>query len=176
MDSAANCMATWDRSRCRDIRKCNVGIKSADDDAYFVCTEVGTVTIAVLNKKTGRCRRLTVRNVLISPKFPFHIIVRDRAIRAEVHCVQVEGGELMAILQLQEQPTAACMRRMQRLLRSNTCHHVNSKLYFFDENEQQHSVETATIAAARARVRAAGCRRPLFDPCASGTCFEYVRP
>ena len=140
MDSAATCMATWDRSRCRDVRKCNVGIKSADDDAYFVCTEVG-----VLNKKTGRCRRLTVRDVLISPKFPFHII--SEIVLFEQKCTAYKGENSWQFFNSKRRPL---LHASQRLLRSNTCHHVNSKLYFVDEAEQRHSMETATIAAARA--------------------------
>ena len=80
IDLSASCHLHGDHDvghyRCRDVRKCNVDIKSSDDDAYFLCTEMDTTTITCFNENTGRRRRLNVimSNVLISPKFTFHIM------------------------------------------------------------------------------------------------------
>ena len=71
VDSAATANATWDRGSCTDIVECNVGIKSADDSAHFVCKEKGTKTLMAFDNDTGRVRKITMSDVLISPKFPF---------------------------------------------------------------------------------------------------------
>jgi hypothetical protein len=76
IDGASTTMATWDRARCFNIRKCSVqifGSNSSDGAGKLVCTEMGDTNITTYNKATGKRAVTLVTNVLISDAFPFHI-------------------------------------------------------------------------------------------------------
>ena len=74
VDGAATTFATYDRSKCFNIRPCNVAIfgPNSKDDS-FTGTKMGDAHICVVDKATGDSNMMLVSDVLISEAFPFHI-------------------------------------------------------------------------------------------------------
>lgn len=143
-DGAATTSASWARHRCYDIRPCKVGIRSADDDTFFVCTEIGSMDFVVTNEDTGRPCKVTLLDVLISPKFPFHIVSEIKLFEKGCTATKSHGSWKFFT------PSGGfLMRASQRLLNTGQGR-VNEKLYFIDEHPATETVSDATVAPLKA--------------------------
>ena len=143
-DGAATTSATWARHKCYNIRECKVGIRSADDDTFFVCTEMGSVDLIVVNNDTGRLHKVTLLDVLISPKFPFHIV--SEIVLFEKKCKASESDGSWTFFR---PSNGFLMHASQRLLKKSQGR-VNEKLYFIDEAPSSGAASEARVVVTRA--------------------------
>lgn len=73
VDGAATAHASWDQGGCYDIEPCKVLIKHADSSSNFEVRKKGK-RLLELEDEHGRRIKVVMANVLISDKFPFHIL------------------------------------------------------------------------------------------------------
>ena len=127
VDGAATTFATYDRTKCFNIRPCNVSIFGPNDKDSFSCTEMGDALISVINKSTGKIDDILATDVLINEAFPFHIF--SEILAFEKHCTAVKS---LGSWQFLTPNKDTLFHASQRLLKSGSTH-SDVKLYFIDE-------------------------------------------
>jgi len=83
VDPSASMHATYDRSKCSNIRACKVVVSCPalpGLETSFVCTEVGDLSCSFLNDD-GTSVNFTLVNVLIHNAFPYHIVSERAALK-----------------------------------------------------------------------------------------------
>ena len=133
VDGAATTCATYDRSKCFNIRPCKVAIHGPNSKDSFFCEEMGDTIIQAVDKATGELRQLKVSDVLISEAFPFHIF--SEILAFEKHCTAVKSRGSWQFLSPSKKPL---FHASQHLLGNTNeiCPGSRSdiKLYFIDEH------------------------------------------
>ena len=127
VDGAATTFATYDRTKCFNIRPCSVSIFGPNSKDSFSCTEMGDALISVINKSTGKTDEILATDVLISEAFPFHIF--SEILAFEKHCTAVKS---LGSWQFLTPNKETLFHASQRLLKSGSTH-SDVKLYFIDE-------------------------------------------
>lgn len=172
VDGAATITATWDRTRCHDIRACKVNVDGPNtEDTGFVCTEMGATYISAFDKATGETVMILVHDVLINPAFPFHIFSEIKAFKAGATATKREGS-----WQFYAASGKPLLHASQRLL--GTQGSGNVELYFIDAppvpvvkvQQVQHSVKGVTDLTGAPRRGASQGRLAGADPRAAGAC------
>jgi len=86
MDSGATCCATYSENDCTDIHSCNISVTAAGSS--FIVTKMGTAVVNALDEQ-GRVQKVTFRNCLISPKFPYKLLALQ-LFTSKGHQIQME--------------------------------------------------------------------------------------
>ena len=58
VDGASTTFATFDRTRCSNIRPCSVTIFGQNDEDTFVCKELGDCSVDTYDKQTGKVGKM----------------------------------------------------------------------------------------------------------------------
>jgi hypothetical protein len=74
MDGASTSCATWDKSICFNVRSVSIKVTGSDNSSYFMCTSIGDTYVPVYCRTEDTTFRMLVKDVLISEKFPTHIL------------------------------------------------------------------------------------------------------
>jgi hypothetical protein len=131
VDGAATSMAIYDRSRCFNIRKCNVqifGSNSAVEEGKMMCTEIGDTYLTAYDRDSGKSSTTHLTNVLISELFPFHIFSEIVAFDRGNTCIKAKNTWTFYA------NGAFVMHASQRLLNDPSLRgRSDSKLYWVDE-------------------------------------------
>jgi hypothetical protein len=90
-DGGSTAFATYDRTRCTNIKSCKVLIAGPDaEHKSFTCHEKGETDIVVTGPQ-GEAVKLHIVDVLISAHFPFHIFSEIEALRQGATCYKEQG-------------------------------------------------------------------------------------
>ena len=90
LDSGATSSATYDATDCTEVEDCSITITAAG--CSFVVYKKGTARIPVMDKN-GNSQTISVKNCLISEKFPFKLLA-IQALAKKGHSVLMEGDEI----------------------------------------------------------------------------------
>jgi hypothetical protein len=123
VDGASTTFATYDRTRCFNVRECKVNIFGPNSRDSFICTEVGDCHINTYDKDTGNTGQMLATNVLISANFPFHIF--SEILAFEKRCTATKALGSWQFFSPDERPL---FHASQSLLDDGV------KLYFVDES------------------------------------------
>ena len=139
VDGAATVMATWDRTKCINIRACNVSIDGPNSQDSFVCKEMGDAYIYAINEDGSEVRILAT-GVLIDAAFPFHIFSEIKVFKTHATAIKKLGS-----WQFNKANGEPLFHASQRLLNMGKSGDV--ELYFIDESPPKQGEHF--IAAAR---------------------------
>ena len=135
VDGAATTCATYDRSKCFNIRPCKVSIHGPNSKDSFFCEEMGDTIIQTVDKARGDLHQLKVTDVLISESFPFHIF--SEILAFEKHCTAVKSRGSWQFLSPSKKPLFHASQQLldkSNKLCSRTGIRSDIKLYFIDEH------------------------------------------
>ncbi len=128
VDGAATTFATYDRSRCFNIKPCSIAIFGPNDEDTFTCTEMGDCYITTYDKDACTTSQMLATDVLISPNFPFHIF--SEILAFEKHCTASKSLGSWQFYSPQNKPLFHASQR----LRQGGGGHSDMRLYFIDDS------------------------------------------
>jgi hypothetical protein len=145
VDGAATTMATYDRTKCVNIRACHVVIHGPNgNDDTFICKEMGDAHITAYDKVTGKTTSLIASDVLISDAFPFHIFSEIVAFKR--HCTATKK---LGSWQFNAPGGGPLFHASQSLLGTNkSVGNSDVELYFIDEAPVGQDTQAPAVAAS----------------------------
>ena len=123
VDGASTTSATFDESRCFNIRECAVTVRGPNSKDSFLVTKIGSTAFNIMT--AGRKTRLSVDNVLISERFPFHILSEIVCFEKNLTAIKKKNS-----WQFYKPDASPLFHASQHLIKENL------KLYFIDDGFQ----------------------------------------
>ena len=123
VDGASTTSATFDESRCFNIRECAVTVRGPNSKDSFLVTKIGSTVFNIMT--AGRKTRMSVDNVLISERFPFHILSEIVCFEKNLTAIKKKNS-----WQFYKPDASPLFHASQHLIKENL------KLYFIDDGFQ----------------------------------------
>ena len=138
VDGCSTIHATWNRDNCFNIRRHKTTICGADRTKTFTSEEIGDCIVAVVSQ-TGVKTTLQLRDVVISPNFPFHIVSEIKCFEAKCTAVKKKGS-----WQFFKPDATPLFHASQQLLKAP----VPSAIYFMDTPASTNAQRTMAVQRA----------------------------
>jgi hypothetical protein len=146
VDGAATAHASWDEEGCYDIEPCKVLIKHADSssNSNFEVSKKGK-RLLVLEDKHGKRTKVVMTDVLISDRFPFHILSEIALFNKK--CVAIKRQNSWQFYAPSGKPLLHASQRLKGSAAPGT---ANRELYFVDGEGPVPASTNAVAAVTRA--------------------------